>query len=248
MAAFAPALPPTATSNNPWFVVSVGLLCFIAGFGASSLGIFSGVSPAAPQVAVNPTVPVPPSPPTVAPEEAVGDVPAVDRNTDHIRGNVNAEISVIEYSDFECPFCIRHHPTMKQVMEKYGDKVNWVYRHFPLAFHPKAEPAALASECIAELGGNDAFWKFTDAVFEQNNYDYPAIARSLGVNEVGFKTCFDSARHKQKIQDQMAGGSAAGVNGTPGTIVLRNASGEAKLVSGAVPLASFEAAIDGFLQ
>src|SRR3989338_2685254 len=137
---------------------------------------------------------------------------------------------------------------MKQVMEKYGDKVNWVYRHFPLAFHTKAEPAALASECIAELGGNDAFWKFTDTVFEQNNYDYPAIARDLGINETGFKTCFDSARHKQKIQDQMAGGSAAGVNGTPVTIVLENGSGDAKLVSGAVPLASFETAIDSLLQ
>ena len=239
----------SASSNNPWFVVSVGLVCLIVGYGISTMNVFSGgLSPS--QNANNPNPPAVPPPPAAVqpPTEQVGDVPPVDGKTDHIRGNANAKISVIEYSDYECPFCIRHHPTMKEVLANYGDDVNWVYRHYPLSFHPKAEPAALASECVAELGGNDAFWKFSDKVFEGGSYDYEAIAKELGLNAAKFKTCFDSAKYRQKIQDQMAGGSAAGVNGTPGSIVLNNETGEAELVSGAVPFSSFKAAIDGMLQ
>lgn len=92
-------------------------------------------------------------------------VPAIDFSRDHIRGNKKAKVVVIEYSDFQCPFCQRVHPTYKQILETYGDDVMWVYRHFPLSFHPKAMPAALASECAYEQGGNDAFWKFADELF-----------------------------------------------------------------------------------
>lgn len=92
-------------------------------------------------------------------------VPAIDFSRDHIRGNKKAKVVVIEYSDFQCPFCQRVHPTYKKIVETYGDKVMWVYRHFPLNFHPKALPAAIASECAYEQGGDDAFWKFTDELF-----------------------------------------------------------------------------------
>src|SRR3989344_453399 len=88
-------------------------------------------------------------------------------STDHIRGNPDAPIKIVEYSDFECPFCKRFHETMQQVSAEYGDQVAWVYRHFPLdQLHSKARKEAVASECAAELGGNDAFWKFTDRFFE----------------------------------------------------------------------------------
>lgn len=91
----------------------------------------------------------------------------IDFEREHIRGSKeNAEFAIIEYSDFQCPFCHRVHPTYQQIMDTYGDKVVWVYRHFPLSFHPDAMPFAVGSECVANLGGNDAFWAFTDEVMK----------------------------------------------------------------------------------
>lgn len=94
-------------------------------------------------------------------------VPAVNKDTDHIKGDKDASITIIEYSDMECPYCQRFHPTMQQVINDYGDKVNWVYRHFPLtSIHPNAMNLALSSECVAELEGNDKFWEFVDSTVQ----------------------------------------------------------------------------------
>ena len=237
-----------ATSNNPWFVATVGLICLMVGYGAGSLNLFNTSAILGNPTVVNnpPNAPNVPPPPQ-APTEKAGDVPEVTAE-DHIRGNPDAAVTIVEYSDYECPFCIRHHPTMKQITEKYGDDVNWVYRHFPLSFHPKAEPAALASECVAELGGNDAFWEFTDTVFEEGNYDYAAIAKELGLSAPQFDSCLSSAKYRDKVNAQMSGGSAAGVNGTPGSIVINNKTGDTQLISGAVPASSFESVIDAMLQ
>jgi protein-disulfide isomerase len=87
---------------------------------------------------------------------------------DHIKGNPDAPIKIVEYSDFDCPFCGRFHETMNQVMAQYGESgdVNWTYRHFPLdQIHPQARPLAIASECVAELGGNEKFWEFSNIMF-----------------------------------------------------------------------------------
>src|SRR3989344_5629624 len=81
-------------------------------------------------------------------------------NDERIRGNKNAKITLVEYSDFECPFCQRFHPITQELMKTYGDKIRLVYRHFPLAFHANAQKEAEASECIAELGGQDTFWEY----------------------------------------------------------------------------------------
>ena len=85
---------------------------------------------------------------------------------DHIRGNPDASITIVEFSDFQCPFCTRFHPTVKQALAEYGDQVRWVYKHFPLSqIHPEAISDAEASECIAEQKGGDGFWNFADALF-----------------------------------------------------------------------------------
>jgi protein-disulfide isomerase len=88
-------------------------------------------------------------------------------DTDHVQGPAVAPITMIEYSDFECPFCERVHPTLKRVTAEYKDKVRWVYRNFPLVqIHSEAHSAAVAAECAAEIGGNNAFWSMADLLFQ----------------------------------------------------------------------------------
>lgn len=86
---------------------------------------------------------------------------------DHLRGDPKATVKIVEFSDLECPFCKNFHFTMQQIMSEYPGKVSWAYRHFPLdSLHPKARKEAEASECAAELGGNDGFWSYVDKLFE----------------------------------------------------------------------------------
>src|SRR3990167_5036551 len=140
-------------------------------------------------------------------------------NADWYKGNKNAKVVMVEYSDLECPFCKSFHPTMQQVMKDYGDKVKWVYRHYPLSFHANAQKEAEASECAGKLGGNDAFWKYTDAIFERTTSNGTGfaldqlvpLAKEIGLNESAFKICLDSGEFAQKVKDQMARGSEEGV-------------------------------------
>ncbi len=210
------------------------------------------------QIAQIPSAPTPaPQAPQQPPEPTSTDnLPTIDPKKDHIRGDFSkATVAVVEYSDFECPFCQRHHPTMKQIMDTYKDDVIWVYRHFPLSFHANAQKEAEASECANELGGNDAFWKYTDAIFERTSAGgtgFPLanlvpLAKELGLDEAKFKSCLDSGKYAQHVQEDMAGGSQAGVNGTPGNIVVNLKTDENRIISGAVPFASFKTAIDALL-
>lgn len=101
--------------------------------------------------------------PTIKGDTILAQVLPVDA-TDHIRGDRNAEIMIIEYSDFECPFCQMHHETMKKLLEKH-DNVAWAYRHLPLGIHAGAQLKAEASECVAKIKGDEGFWKYADADF-----------------------------------------------------------------------------------
>lgn len=174
---------------------------------------------------------------------------------DHVRGDKNAKVALIEYSDLECPFCKRFHPTMQQVMKEYGDKVKWVYRHYPLSFHANAQKEAEASECAAKLGGNDVFWKYVDAILERTTSNGTGfaldqlgpLARELGLNESKFKTCLDDGEFSQKVKDQMAKGTEEGVTGTPGTIILAG-NGNTQLVPGALPFDQIKPMIDAALK
>ncbi|MBI1908120.1 DsbA family protein [Candidatus Uhrbacteria bacterium] len=163
---------------------------------------------------------------------------------DHVRGDIEkAKVVVVEYSDYECPFCGRHHPTMLDIMDKYGDDVAWVYRHFPLSFHPEAKPAALAAECAGE---QDKFWEYTDELFANqdslsDDY-YGELADELGLNRSQFDDCVESEKYASKISEDTSSGRAAGVSGTPATFV------NGQLVSGAVPLETFVDLIDAELE
>src|SRR5258705_2287374 len=162
--------------------------------------------------------------------EAAGSVKPVAAE-DHIRGDLAAPVKVIEFSDFECPFCKGFHATMKQVMADYekDGKVAWVYRHFPIdELHSKARKEAQATECANELGGNKAFWDYADKLFEvtpsNNRLDpaqLPQIAEQVGLDRAKFDTCLDgggkfSAHIEANIQDA----TASGGQGTPYSVVI----------------------------
>lgn len=164
---------------------------------------------------------------------------------DHVFGNPNADVIVIEYSDTECPFCKRFHTTMTQLMENYGKSgsVAWVYRHSPLdQLHPKARKEAEALECANELGGNDVFWKYANKIFEitpgNNGLDasqLPAIAGELGLDTGKFNACLSSGKYASRVQKDFESGIAAGVKGTPYTIVYNRKTGKQMPINGALP-------------
>jgi len=186
-----------------------------------------------------------------------GKVRPVSKSRDHIRGNPDAEISLIEYSDFECPFCKKFHPTAKKLIELYPDKVNWVYRHFPLGFHnPLAQKEAEASECANELGGNDKFWEYTDLIYERtksNGNGLPLaqlapMAEEIGLNGEKFQTCLDSGKYAERVQEDFREGTSIGITGTPGNILLNNRTGQSVLKAGAYPVEAFVSEINRLMQ
>jgi protein-disulfide isomerase len=177
-------------------------------------------------------------------------------SADHIRGNVKAKITLVNYSDFECPYCKKFHPIAQQMMAAYGDNIDWVYRHYPLSFHdPMATKEAEASECVAEQGGNDAFWKYADMVYDRTQSggnglsvdDLMKIVGDIGLNKASFKTCLDSGKYTAKVKQDIAEGEKAGVSGTPANIFVNNVTGEVRVLNGAQPLATFKQAIDEML-
>ncbi|OGI63353.1 hypothetical protein A2818_01420 [Candidatus Nomurabacteria bacterium RIFCSPHIGHO2_01_FULL_40_12] len=162
-------------------------------------------------------------------------------SSDHILGNKNAKIIIVEYSDLECPFCKVFHNTMHKVIAD-NNKVAWVYRHYPIPqLHPKAFREAEATECAFEQGGNDAFWKYTDRLFEvtpSNNglpeIELAKIAQYAGLNVASFNTCLDSGKYKDKVQKDIDDGNKAGVSGTPSSFILVN-SKVVDVIRGAQP-------------
>jgi protein-disulfide isomerase len=180
-------------------------------------------------------------------------LPAVDES-DHVKGASNPKVTIVEYSDYECPFCQSFHVTMEQVMEEYGDQVAWVYRHYPLGFHANAQKAAEASECVAELGGNDAFWAYTDAMFIENEKlggrlqadSYEAGVTAAGVSLAAVETCLENGDFAQNIKDEMTAGAAAGVTGTPGSFIITE-DGVQEMIPGALPFAQVQSTLEQYL-
>lgn len=178
------------------------------------------------------------------------------RDNDHIRGDREARLLLIEYSDLECPFCKRFHPTAQQVVDSYNGKVAWVYRHFPIdQLHPKGDKEAEAAECAQELAGENGFWKLVDKIFEvtpSNNGlnldDLPTLASQVGLSADKFKQCLDSGKYAQYVEDDYQSGLRAGVSGTPGNILLDTKTGKTRVIPGAVPFEQLKTAIDTMLS
>jgi protein-disulfide isomerase len=178
----------------------------------------------------------------------------VSPQRDHIYGNPDAEVSLIEYSDFECPFCKRFHVTAKEVVDSYEGRVNWVYRHFPLAFHnPGAQKQAEASECAGALGGNDAFWRYSDKIYERtrsNGNGFPLsgllpLAEEIGLDTEEFRVCLETGKFAGRVLEDYNDGTNIGITGTPGNVLRNNRTGKVVVRAGAVPAANLKNALDG---
>ncbi len=183
-----------------------------------------------------------------APEEDPNAAPSVnvkpvDGARDHILGKKDAKVTLIEYSDFECPFCARHVPTLKQILKEFPNDVRVVFRHFPLtSIHPLAKKASEASECVAKLGGENKFWQFHDEMFASqtaasgriaDEAQIMAVVKKIGVSESGVKNCLTSGQMSARVEEDMASGNDIGVRGTPANII------NGLLVSGAYPFEDF---------
>jgi protein-disulfide isomerase len=162
------------------------------------------------------------------------------------KGPANAKVTIVEYSDFQCPFCARGYQTMEnQVLKEYGDKVRFTYKNFPLPMHPWAEPAAIAAECALEQKP-EAFWKLYNYYFQNQREITPQNVKDKslealkddGIDAAKFGDCVDNKKTLNKVKADQAEGSSVGVNGTPAFII------NGRLVSGAQPFENFKAVID----
>lgn len=161
----------------------------------------------------------------------------------HLYGNPDARFTLVEFSDYECPYCQRFHDTPKEIVESSGDNVNWEYLHFPLGSHnPTAMNLSIASECVAEELGNQAFWAFTNEVFETSGGngrgvpDMEGLVESLGMAPEDLKTCMSNPEMAQRVKADMDKAAQAGVTGTPSSYIVDNITGDIEVISGAQPI------------
>ncbi len=203
----------------------------------TGISLASGGSGRTPIKVADTLVPTPGTAPTAGPLAEV-------QANEHIKGDLKkAKVLVVEYSDFQCPFCASHHPSLQQMVDDYGTDVAWVYRHFPLtSIHPQAVPSALASECASEQG---KFWEYADElVANQSKLGdayYTELAADLNLNAKKFSDCYTSKKYQSVVDGDVDSGSVAGVNGTPATFI------NGQLVSGAVPYSTLKQMIDAEL-
>ena len=157
-------------------------------------------------------------------------VPKAVTEADYIFGNPNAPILMVVYSDYDCPFCKQYHGTMKQIMDEYGvtGKVAWVYRQFPLPqLHPNSPKISEAALCVGSVGGNTAFWDFTQRVYDSRDVDeatnitkLPEYAKESGVSESDYLACMKDGKMQQAVLDSIADALNVGMNDTPHTVLM----------------------------
>lgn len=158
------------------------------------------------------------------------------------RGPENAKVTIVEFSDFQCPFCSRAHDTVEEVMTAYAGKVRLVFRQFPLDFHQQAPKASEAALCAGE---QQKFWEYHTALFKNQQKlmpeDLKAHATALGLDAAKFNECLDSGKNAKVVLEDIAAGKKVGVTGTPAFFI------NGVMLSGAQPLEEFKKVIDAEL-
>jgi protein-disulfide isomerase len=158
------------------------------------------------------------------------------------RGSAQAAVTIVEFADFQCPYCSRAAATIEKVLAAYDGKVRLVFRHFPLSFHDKAPKAAEAGACADEQG---KFWEMHDALFGSQELEPDALkaqARRLGLDAAKFEECLDSGRMAALVKRDLVAGQKAGVTGTPAFFI------NGRVLSGAQPEDAFHRVIDQELE
>lgn len=186
----------------------------------------------------------------------------VSVDDDPVLGNKNAPLTLVEFSDYECPFCKRSFDQLLPDLKKnYIDtgKLKLVYRDFPLSFHANAHKEAEAADCARDQGDDTTYFKFHDQIFIQTTSNgtgialtqLPIIAKNIGLDVAKFQQCLDSGKFKNEVDKDIADGTAAGVSGTPSWFVGKsNSSGtiDGTLIVGAQPFSAFKVVIDQLLK
>lgn len=164
----------------------------------------------------------------------------VVRDGETSRGN--ADVLLIEYSDYECGFCKRFHPTVQALVD--SGEVEWVYRHLPLPFHETADEGARLAECVRIHRGGDAFWTYTDGVFASTEPQlsvpvYRRLARESGLSDAQIDSCLEpDSEASRSLDTHMSDAASLGIDGTPGSFLIHKKTGAYQRVPGAVPLES----------
>jgi protein-disulfide isomerase len=173
----------------------------------------------------------------------------VSVDDDAVKGDKNAPVTIVEFSDYECPFCGKYfEETLPQITENYIDtgKVKYVFRDFPLNFHAKAKPAANAAECVREQGGDEMYFEYHDVLFNnQDALDVDSLkkhAADFDIDQTEFASCVDENKYSEEIDKDFADGSKYGVRGTPAFFI------NGVPVSGAQPYENFKAVIEQALS
>lgn len=181
------------------------------------------------------------------------------KKDEFVLGKADAKMTVIEYSDLECPYCKRLFTSnaLQNLLAENKDTANYMYKHFPLDFHKNAQKEAEAIECAWNLGGKEAYFRMKDYIFTNTTSngegfalaDLPKAAKELKLDEKAFQTCLDSGKFREKVlSDQSLGNTLFGINGTPGTVIINNETGKFEMVSGAQGQSAFEAAYKALAQ
>ena len=175
----------------------------------------------------------------------------------YIEGNANADITIFEYSDLECPFCIRHESdgTVKTVLAKYGDKVNHIFKNNRGVNHPGTEAKALATLCAGKLGGAEKYSSFYKSIFAKSTLQtvvdvskLPDIAKEVGLDGAKWQSCFDNKETSARFTAETAEANMYGLSGTPGSLILNKKTGKYITIEGAYPAENFIVAIDTLMK
>lgn len=187
-------------------------------------------------------------------QEEIADI----KKTAFIEGNKEALITLVEYSDLECPYCIRQYKdgVIKQIHEKYGEKVNSIFKNFRGVPHENSEIEANATLCAGDLGGVEKYSAYYGAIFNRSNGgngtgfskdNLVPLAKELGLDTAKFQSCMESKKNIARFDAETTEGKRLGVSGTPGTVIINNETGAYELIAGAYPASEFEKVIDKLL-
>jgi protein-disulfide isomerase len=218
------------------------IVALVVGFGlglvtAGSLGIGGGKRPSAPAPAPS-FAPAP----RARPADDAKAVYRVPIDGSPVKGPADALVTIVESSDFQCPFCKRATPTLKQIEQAYSGKVRFVFKHNPLSIHPLAPGAAQATEAARALGGDEKFWAMHDALFELSPALEPAnleaAAQKLGLDPAKFKAAMASAATRDRIDRDQRLVTGLGATGTPAFFI------NGRKIAGAYPFEAFKTVID----